>query len=197
MLMNRLFSRTLLLRDDAPRDRARARRHARTVAGPRPEPRLPAAASSGHDTSLRESCGLLGRDLQLPLDLDEERAAASERVSVIAHDLETFSWSGSDEARGPVDVHRVLDSSLRFAWSEIRFRAQITKRYGDVPPLLGSEIHVTSDVLARGRPRESRLAGPSTRAAWCRPLFVRSAHCALRLPPLGRASLRALVCSYS
>jgi CheY-like chemotaxis protein/two-component sensor histidine kinase len=64
---------------------------------------------------------------------------ASERVCQIAQDLRSFSWAGSDDPRGPVDVERVLESSLRLAWNTIRYRASLVRSYGRVPAVLGSE----------------------------------------------------------
>jgi PAS domain S-box-containing protein len=63
---------------------------------------------------------------------------ATERVRLIVRDLKTFSRS-EDETRGPVDVQRVLDSSLRMAWTEIRHRAHLEKRYAEVPPVNANE----------------------------------------------------------
>jgi signal transduction histidine kinase len=64
---------------------------------------------------------------------------ASEKVCLIAQDLKTFSWAGTDEPRGPVDVQRVLESSLRLVWNEIRYRARLVRSFGVVPAVLGSE----------------------------------------------------------
>jgi signal transduction histidine kinase len=64
---------------------------------------------------------------------------ASERVCRIAQDLRSFSWAGSDDPRGPVDVERVLESALRIAWSAIRYKARLVRSYAQVPPVLGSE----------------------------------------------------------
>jgi signal transduction histidine kinase len=63
---------------------------------------------------------------------------AAERVRTIVRDLKIFSRAEEDR-RTAVDVIRVLDSSLRMAWNEIRHRARIAKDYGKVPPVLGNE----------------------------------------------------------
>lgn len=64
--------------------------------------------------------------------------AAAERVRDIAQDLKVFSRS-EDATRGPVDVNRVLESSLRMAWNEIRHRARVERDLGDVQTVYGSE----------------------------------------------------------
>jgi CheY-like chemotaxis protein len=77
-------------------------------------------------------------------DVDELREmlgdarGAAERVRQIVRDLRIFSRH--EETRsGSVDVHKVLDSTLRMAWNEIRHRARLFKDYGSVPLVEGSE----------------------------------------------------------
>jgi PAS domain S-box-containing protein len=62
---------------------------------------------------------------------------AAERVRLIVRDLKLFSRS--EEALRPVDVQRVLESTLRMAWNEIRHRARLVKLYGPAPPVHASE----------------------------------------------------------
>ena len=64
-----------------------------------------------------------------------------ERVRAIVSDLKTFSRS-DDEAIGAVDVHSVLDSTLGLAGNEIRQRARIVRKYGDVPNARGSRARL-------------------------------------------------------
>ena len=63
---------------------------------------------------------------------------ASARVRDIVRDLKVFSRS-ENERRGPVDVERVMDSTLRMAWNEIRHRAKLVKNYGSVPLVEANE----------------------------------------------------------
>ena len=67
---------------------------------------------------------------------DAEEAA--ERVRVIVRDLRVFSRPDED-IRSSVDVHNVLESSLRMARNELRQRAKITLDFGSVPKVDGSE----------------------------------------------------------
>jgi signal transduction histidine kinase len=67
---------------------------------------------------------------------DAEEAA--ERVRVIVRDLRVFSRP-DDDLRGSVDVHKVLESSLRMARNELRQRARITLDFGAVPNVDGNE----------------------------------------------------------
>ncbi|HEX4476571.1 MAG TPA: response regulator [Polyangiaceae bacterium] len=74
-------------------------------------------------------------------DVDEEirdAREASERVRNIVRDLKIFSRV-EEEATAPVDVQRVLESTSRLAWNEIRHRARLVKDYGRVPLVLGNE----------------------------------------------------------
>jgi CheY-like chemotaxis protein len=60
--------------------------------------------------------------------------------------VKLFSRS-HDVARGMVDVRRVLDSSSRMAWNEIRHRARLVKHYAEVPLVDGNESRVGQVVL--------------------------------------------------
>jgi signal transduction histidine kinase len=63
---------------------------------------------------------------------------SADRVRYIVRDLKIFSRSDEDKT-GAVDVRRVMESSLRMAWNEIRHRARLVKEYGDVPLVEGNE----------------------------------------------------------
>jgi signal transduction histidine kinase len=76
--------------------------------------------------------------------LDELRDAreSADRLRHIVRDLKIFSRSTGEERRGPVSVKRVLESSLRMAWNEIRHRARLVKDYADVPNVDGNEARL-------------------------------------------------------
>lgn len=67
---------------------------------------------------------------------------SAERMRHIVRDLKIFSRVTDDERRGPVDVHRVLESSLRMAHNEIRHRARVVKEYARVPLVLANEARL-------------------------------------------------------
>jgi PAS domain S-box-containing protein len=64
--------------------------------------------------------------------------AAAERIRQIVRDVRIFSRA-DDEPSSQMDVQRVLDSTVRMAWSEIRHRARLTKDYQPVPLVRGNE----------------------------------------------------------
>jgi signal transduction histidine kinase len=74
-------------------------------------------------------------------ELSDARESA-DRLRNIVRDLKIFSRSGNEERRGPVSVKRVLESSLRMAWNEIRHRARLVKEHGDVPPVEANEARL-------------------------------------------------------
>jgi signal transduction histidine kinase len=76
--------------------------------------------------------------------LDELRDArdGADRLRHIVRDLKIFSRSTDEERRGPVNLKRVLESSLRMAWNEIRHRARLVKDYGDVPPVEANDARL-------------------------------------------------------
>jgi PAS domain S-box-containing protein len=61
----------------------------------------------------------------------------AERVRDIVKNLRIFSRG--DERRRPVELHHVLDSTLRMASNEVRHRARIVKSYGRVPVVEANE----------------------------------------------------------
>ena len=63
---------------------------------------------------------------------------ASERLRDIVRDLKIFSRT-PETALGPVDIQRILESSLRMAWNELKHRARIVRRYETVPLVTGDE----------------------------------------------------------
>jgi signal transduction histidine kinase len=89
------------------------------------------ARSRGLDPRLVERLEALDPPLQ-------DAREAADRVRRIVRDLKVFSRADEDRT-GPVDVHAVIDSSLRLAWNEIRHRARVVREYGDVPAVEGNE----------------------------------------------------------
>jgi CheY-like chemotaxis protein len=63
---------------------------------------------------------------------------SADRVREIVRDLKVFSRAQEDR-RGAVDVEKVLESTLRMAWNEIRHRAKVIKSYGKVPRVDANE----------------------------------------------------------
>jgi signal transduction histidine kinase len=66
---------------------------------------------------------------------------AAERIREIVRDVKLFSRP-RDDAKGAVDIRRVLDSSIRMAWNEIKHRARLIQDYGAVPAAEGSEARL-------------------------------------------------------
>jgi PAS domain S-box-containing protein len=85
---------------------------------------------------LRIETGLSALD-EMAEALTDARTGA-ERVSTIVRDLKLFSRA-QDEQTGLVDVRRVLESAITMARNEIRHRAQLERRFDDVPLVKGNE----------------------------------------------------------
>jgi PAS domain S-box-containing protein len=81
---------------------------------------LPALAARVGDEQHAELTEIIG-------DLRE----GAERVRRIVRDLKMFSRP-DDTTRGPVDVRKVIESTVNMAWNEIRPRARLVKDYGAV-----------------------------------------------------------------
>jgi PAS domain S-box-containing protein len=64
---------------------------------------------------------------------------AADRIRQIVRDLKLFSRAEDVDVVVPVDVQRVLESTLRMARNEIRHRTRVVKDYGKTPLVLANE----------------------------------------------------------
>ncbi len=85
---------------------------------------------------LEAACGAPVPADDLASTLDNAREAA-EQVRQIARDLKLFSRT-EDSDRVAVDVREVLDSAIRIAWNEIRYRARFHRDFRPVPPVVAN-----------------------------------------------------------
>jgi signal transduction histidine kinase len=88
-----------------------------------------------------KSMGARGESLQELQDLKDglgDAREAVERIRNIVRDLKIFSRPRQDDS-GPVNVEKVMESTLRMAWNEIRYRARLVKSYGNCPPVQANE----------------------------------------------------------
>jgi nitrogen-specific signal transduction histidine kinase/CheY-like chemotaxis protein len=86
---------------------------------------------------------------RLPPDLLDELSDArssAERVREIVRDLKLFSRTHEDSV-GAVNVEKVVESTLRMAWNEIRHRAKVVKTYGSVPRVVANESRLGQVLL--------------------------------------------------
>jgi PAS domain S-box-containing protein len=81
---------------------------------------------------------LPGYEIESLQEALRDAAEGAECVRTIVRDLKIFSRAEEDN-RGPVEVQRVLESSLRMAWNEIRHRAELVREYSEVPPVEANE----------------------------------------------------------
>jgi PAS domain S-box-containing protein len=102
------------------------------------------AAVSARTGRFRGRDGDGDADDDLPRALEEieealgEARQGAERVRHIVRDLRVFA-RGDDETSGPVELRRVLESSINMAYNEIRHRARMVKDFADVPMVEGNE----------------------------------------------------------
>jgi PAS domain S-box-containing protein len=80
----------------------------------------------------------VGQINELREELQDARDCA-ERIRLIVRDLKLFSRAEEPDRKQPVDVERVLESTLRMAWNEIRHRARLVKEYGSIPLVTANE----------------------------------------------------------
>jgi two-component system, cell cycle sensor histidine kinase and response regulator CckA len=70
--------------------------------------------------------------------LHEARDGA-QRVKDIVRDLRSFSTGGGGERVWPVDVCAIIESALRMARNEIKYRAEVIRQYGETPLVEANE----------------------------------------------------------
>jgi signal transduction histidine kinase len=95
---------------------------------------------------------------------DAEEAA--ERVRVIARDLRVFSHPDADRLVA-VDIHKVLESSLRMAQNELGPRAKVIRRFGTPPDVQANEARLgqvflnllvnAAHAIAEGHPEQNTI----------------------------------------
>jgi two-component system NtrC family sensor kinase len=56
------------------------------------------------------------------------------RVRRIVQDLRDFSRPGDSEWQA-VDLHACIDSTLNVVWNEIKYKAEVVREYGELPPV--------------------------------------------------------------
>jgi two-component system NtrC family sensor kinase len=67
-------------------------------------------------------------------DIFEESLEGTERIRKIVADLKDFAHPEAPE-RHLVDLHQCLDSTINIVWNELKYKAELIKAYGDLPPV--------------------------------------------------------------
>ncbi|MET0791909.1 MAG: ATP-binding protein, partial [Polyangiaceae bacterium] len=82
-----------------------------------------------------------------PVDMESlehalnEAREGSERIRHTTRDLRVFACN-DDSPPAPMDIQRVMNSSINMAWNEIRHRARLIRDFEHVPSVLGNEARV-------------------------------------------------------
>jgi PAS domain S-box-containing protein len=66
--------------------------------------------------------------------LDETRQG-TERIRDIVRSLKEFSHADESELK-PADLNRCLDDALKICWNELKYKADVRKEYGELPPVV-------------------------------------------------------------
>jgi signal transduction histidine kinase len=112
------------------------------------------SAIQSYEAALAEGAGPAATDaIRQKLDLDflvadvpqllSESREGIDRVCKIVRDLKDFARKERSEDWVKADIHRGLDSTLNIIWNELKYKAQIVKTFGDLPPVecLPSELN--------------------------------------------------------
>lgn len=65
-------------------------------------------------------------------NLIEESREGTERIKKIVLNLKDFAHPGEDKLQS-ADINQCLESTLNVVWNEIKYKATVTKEYGDLP----------------------------------------------------------------
>jgi signal transduction histidine kinase len=106
------------------------------------EAALAGGAGAAEAESIRQKLDLDFLVGDVPQLLSESREGI-DRVCKIVRDLKDFARKERSEDWIKADIHRGLDSTLNIIWNELKYKAQIVKTFGDLPPVecLPSELN--------------------------------------------------------
>jgi two-component system NtrC family sensor kinase len=65
-------------------------------------------------------------------ELIEESQEGTERIKKIVLDLKDFAHPGDDKPK-LADLNQNMDSTINVVWNELKYKADVTKDYGDLP----------------------------------------------------------------
>ncbi|MBI5938513.1 MAG: PAS domain S-box protein [Betaproteobacteria bacterium] len=85
-----------------------------------------------HEAKARTDLDFLKEDVGA---LVSETRDGLTRVKQIVQDLKDFSRVDSADEWQQADLHQGLDSTLNIVWNEIKYKAKVDKRYGELPPV--------------------------------------------------------------
>src|SRR5581483_6398294 len=99
-------------------------------------------AGSADAQAIRERFDIDALTEDLPPLLEESREGLG-RVAKIVRDLKDFSRIDHSEKWVQADVHRGLESTLNIVANELKFKAEIVREFGELPPIecLPSELN--------------------------------------------------------
>jgi PAS domain S-box-containing protein len=93
-----------------------------------------------------KASGLVPQLEALDRPLHEARDGA-QRVKDIVRDLRSFSTGGGGERVWPVDICAIMESALRMARNEIKYRAEVVRQYGETPMVDANESRMAQVFL--------------------------------------------------
>ncbi len=107
--------------------------------------------------------------LQDMMDQAVEAKEGARRVRDIVRDLRTFSTT-SDVVPAPLSINRAMDTAISMAVTEIKYRAQVVRDYGDIPDVVINEGHISQVFLnlllnAAAAIKEGDIAGNEIRVS--------------------------------
>jgi two-component system NtrC family sensor kinase len=90
---------------------------------------------------LKEEIRQIKEKLEIPYILEDlprliaESCDGARRIKEIVQGLRTFSRADEAELES-ADINGIIDSTLKLVWNELKYKAEVVKEYGQLPPLL-------------------------------------------------------------
>jgi signal transduction histidine kinase len=79
-------------------------------------------------------------------DLINESLDGTQRIKKIVSDLRTFSQTDEGVCR-EADINELVESALTIAWNDLKYKADVVRDYGEVPPVLCYPTQISKAVL--------------------------------------------------
>jgi two-component system NtrC family sensor kinase len=112
---------------------------------------LISAGAPGAPPDLTRCVAAAAREENLEQLLDDlgpllqDTVEGADRVAGIVTGLRRFTRP--DPREGPLDLNRCLEDTLKIAWNELKYKAEITQDLGDLPPLQGHAGEIGQVIL--------------------------------------------------
>jgi two-component system, NtrC family, sensor kinase len=84
--------------------------------------------------AIRQGIDLGFLKADIPMLMEESREGIA-RVKTIVQSLKEFSHADAGDEWQLADLHKGLERTIKVAWNELKYKAEVIREYGDIPPI--------------------------------------------------------------